>query len=147
MDEQAKDRAHRIGQQREVRVYRLITSTQIEEGIFNKATQKKDLDNKIIQAGMFNDKASDIERQKRLEDLIRKDYAGDEEGEDGETEIPNDDQLNELLARSQEEYEIFTKMDQERYSYEGREERLREIVMHNPHMATVNPANINYRLL
>jgi SNF2 family DNA or RNA helicase len=90
MDEQAKDRAHRIGQQREVRVYRLITSTKIEEGIFNKATMKKDLDNKIIQAGMFNDKASDMERQKRLEDLIRKDYADDEEGEQ-ESEIPNDD--------------------------------------------------------
>jgi SNF2 family DNA or RNA helicase len=82
MDEQAKDRAHRIGQQREVRVYRLITNTKIEEGIFNKATQKKDLDNKIIQAGMFNDKASDMERQKRLEDLIRKDYAGDDDDDE-----------------------------------------------------------------
>jgi hypothetical protein len=51
---------------------------------------KKDLDNKIIQAGMFNDKASDMERQKRLEDLIRKDYADDDEGEQ-ESEIPNDD--------------------------------------------------------
>jgi hypothetical protein len=28
---------------------------------------------------MFNDKASDNERQKRLEDLIRKDYIEDEE--------------------------------------------------------------------
>jgi hypothetical protein len=28
---------------------------------------------------MFNDKASDNERQKRLEDLIRKDYVEDEE--------------------------------------------------------------------
>ena len=48
MDEQAKDRAHRIGQKREVRVYRLITTTKIEEGILFKATQKKDLDAKII---------------------------------------------------------------------------------------------------
>lgn len=38
MDEQAKDRAHRIGQKREVRVYRLITTTKIEEGILSKAT-------------------------------------------------------------------------------------------------------------
>jgi hypothetical protein len=123
MDEQAKDRAHRIGQQREVRVYRLITSTKIEEGIFNKATMKKDLDNKIIQAGMFNDKASDMERQKRLEDLIRKDYADDEEGEQ-ESEIPNDDQINEIISRSAEEYEIFTKMDQDRYIVEGRDRRV-----------------------
>ena len=109
MDEQAKDRAHRIGQQREVRVYRLITSTKIEESMFSKASQKKLLDNKIIQAGMFNDKASDNERQKRLEALIRKDYLDDEEEQ--ETEIPNDDQINEIISRSPEEYEIFTKMD------------------------------------
>mmetsp|Transcript_27928 Transcript_27928/g.26971 ORF Transcript_27928/g.26971 Transcript_27928/m.26971 type:complete len:110 (+) Transcript_27928:2428-2757(+) len=38
MDEQAKDRAHRIGQKKEVRVYRLITATLIEEGILDKAT-------------------------------------------------------------------------------------------------------------
>jgi SNF2 family DNA or RNA helicase len=62
MDEQAKDRAHRIGSKREVRVYRLITTTKIEEDIFSKASQKKDLDAKIIQAGMFNEKASDTER-------------------------------------------------------------------------------------
>ena len=59
MDEQAKDRAHRIGQRSEVRVYRLITATKVEEGILKKAMQKKSLDDKIIQAGMFNDKASD----------------------------------------------------------------------------------------
>lgn len=132
MDEQAKDRAHRIGQQREVRVYRLITSTKIEEGIFNKATLKKDLDNKIIQAGMFNDKASDMERQKRLEDLIRKDYAADadDEQDNQDSEIPTDDQINEIIARSQEEYEIFTKMDQERYKIDNRDQRVQEIIQY-----------------
>lgn len=48
MDEQAKDRAHRIGQQSEVRVYRLITATKVEEGILSKAMFKKGLDDKII---------------------------------------------------------------------------------------------------
>jgi len=43
----------------------------VEEGILNKALSKKDLDNKIIQAGMFNQKASDQERQLKLENLIR----------------------------------------------------------------------------
>lgn len=38
---------------------------------------------------MFNDKASDNERQKRLEDLIRKDY--EEEDEIQDNEIPTDD--------------------------------------------------------
>lgn len=71
-------------------MYRLITRTEIEEGILSKATLKKDLDAKIIQAGMFNDKASDMERQKRLEDLIRKEYEDDDESED-DNEIPNDE--------------------------------------------------------
>lgn len=93
---------------------------------------------------MFNDKASEIERQKRLEDLIRKEYAVDEEAGDDETEIPNDDQVNELIARSQEEYEIFTRMDQERYVRENRDARLKEIHQHYPH---VNLANVNYRLM
>ncbi len=151
MDEQAKDRAHRIGQQREVRVYRLITSTKIEESMFSKASQKKLLDNKIIQAGMFNDKASDNERQKRLEALIRKDYLDDEEEQ--ETEIPNDDQINEIISRSPEEYEIFTKMDQERYLLESREARLREIQEYwqGEHLkkgvAMPNLQNVNYRLI
>ena len=48
MDEQAKDRAHRIGQRSEVRVFRFITATKVEEGILAKATYKKVLDNKII---------------------------------------------------------------------------------------------------
>jgi SWI/SNF-related matrix-associated actin-dependent regulator of chromatin subfamily A member 2/4 len=55
--------------------------------------------------------------------LIRKDYADDDEGEQ-ESEIPNDDQINEIISRSAEEYEIFTKMDQERYIVEGRDRRV-----------------------
>jgi len=54
MDEQAKDRAHRIGQKNEVRVYRLITHSKVEAGLLARATSKKELDNIIIQAGMFN---------------------------------------------------------------------------------------------
>ena len=76
---------------------------------------------------MFNDKASDTDRQKKLEDLIRKDYADDEDGQ-GESEIPTDDQLNEMISRSQEEYEIFTKMDAERFAEEGGEARVNEII-------------------
>ena len=57
MDIQAEDRAHRIGQQREVRVYRLVTKTYIEKEILDKAGEKKMMDQKIIQAGLFNTKA------------------------------------------------------------------------------------------
>ena len=92
MDEQAKDRAHRIGQESEVRVFRLITATRVEEGILSKATYKKGLDDKIIQAGLYNDQATDVDRQKKLEEILRKDdvEASDNEG-DTETEIPSDE--------------------------------------------------------
>lgn len=62
-----------------MRVFRLITATKVEEGILSKATYKKGLDDKIIQAGMFNDNASDIDRQKKLEELIRQGNDDDEE--------------------------------------------------------------------
>ncbi|CAN0515400.1 unnamed protein product, partial [Ectocarpus sp. 8 AP-2014] len=44
MDAQAQDRAHRIGQTREVHIYRLVTSSSIEENILKKAQQKRHLD-------------------------------------------------------------------------------------------------------
>jgi SNF2 family DNA or RNA helicase len=49
MDLQAQDRAYRIGQKNEVRVYRLVTATVIEEAILNKAEFKMGLDSMIIQ--------------------------------------------------------------------------------------------------
>lgn len=102
---------------------------------------------------MFNDKANDNDRQKRLEDLIRKDYNFLEDEEEQETEIPNDDQINEIISRSHEEYEVFTKMDQERYLLEGKDARLQEIYEYwqNDHnkksLPFPNLQNVNYRLI
>lgn len=100
MDEQAKDRVHRIGQLNEVRVFRFVTANTVEEGILSKAMSKKDLDNKIIQAGMFNDKGSDAERNLRLRDLISKDMGKEEEDDsDDADEIMGDEELNSILSR------------------------------------------------
>jgi E1A-binding protein p400 len=52
MDAQAQDRCHRIGQTREVHIYRLISERTIEENILKKAKQKRQLDN-IIKEGNF----------------------------------------------------------------------------------------------
>ena len=54
VDAQAQDRCHRIGQTREVNIYRLITEDTIEENIFKKALQKRELDDLAIQKGRFN---------------------------------------------------------------------------------------------
>jgi hypothetical protein len=54
MDAQAQDRAHRIGQTREVHIYRLITEHTIEENIFIKAQQKRKLDILVMDGGNFD---------------------------------------------------------------------------------------------
>ncbi|KAJ3132494.1 swr1 complex component [Geranomyces variabilis] len=53
MDAQAQDRAHRIGQTREVHIYRLVCEHTVEENMLRKANQKRQLDRVVIQAGDF----------------------------------------------------------------------------------------------
>lgn len=53
IDAQAQDRSHRIGQTREVNIYRLVSAHTIEENILKKARQKLRLDD-IIKEGNFN---------------------------------------------------------------------------------------------
>jgi ATP-dependent helicase STH1/SNF2 len=55
-----------------VRVFRLVTNTIIEEEILNKAAYKMGLDEKFIQAGLFNQRSNDSERQQKLHDILRK---------------------------------------------------------------------------
>ncbi len=47
----AQDRAHRIGQKKQVRVFRLITENTVEERIVERAEMKLRLDNVVIQQG------------------------------------------------------------------------------------------------
>ncbi len=47
-------RAHRIGQIRDVHIYRFISEHTIEESIFRKANQKRSLDDIVIQKGEFD---------------------------------------------------------------------------------------------
>jgi len=53
MDAQAQDRCHRIGQTRDVHVYRLITEHSVEENILIKANQKRAMDDMVIGDGGF----------------------------------------------------------------------------------------------
>ncbi|CAK9440277.1 uncharacterized protein LODBEIA_P43770 [Lodderomyces beijingensis] len=50
-DLQAMDRAHRIGQTKQVKVYRFITENAIEEKVLERAAQKLRLDQLVIQQG------------------------------------------------------------------------------------------------
>ena len=49
MDLQAQDRAHRIGQKKTVRVFRLITEHTVDEKIIERAEKKLLLDAVVIQ--------------------------------------------------------------------------------------------------
>ncbi|KAJ3135770.1 hypothetical protein HK100_002361 [Physocladia obscura] len=51
VDLQAEDRAHRIGQKKQVMVFRFITENAIEEKVIDRATQKLRLDQLVIQQG------------------------------------------------------------------------------------------------
>ena len=55
-DLQAQDRAHRIGQKKEVQVFRLVTEHTIEEKIVERAQQKLKLDAMVVQQGRLKDK-------------------------------------------------------------------------------------------
>ena len=52
--------------------------------------------------------------------------------------------INDMLARSPAEIELFNKMDREMFEREGREEKMNEIVKHKPHLTVDSP--YNYRL-
>lgn len=53
MDKQCQDRCHRIGQTRDVSIYRLVSEYTIEANILRKANQKRRLDDIVIQDGTF----------------------------------------------------------------------------------------------
>ncbi len=65
-DLQAQDRAHRIGQKKAVRIFRFITEKSVEEAILTRARSKLDMDEKVIQAGRFDNKSTAEERDEYL---------------------------------------------------------------------------------
>ncbi|KAI5291524.1 hypothetical protein KEM52_000138, partial [Ascosphaera acerosa] len=110
-DLQAQDRAHRIGQKNEVRILRLITSNSIEQRILERAQFKLDMDGKVIQAGKFDNKSTNEERDALLRTLLE---TAENAEAAGEAEEMDDDDLNDIMARSEEELALFQRIDAER---------------------------------
>lgn len=107
-DLQAQDRAHRIGQTKEVRILRLVTIDSVEEYILERAQFKLNLDGKVIQAGKFDQKSTNEER----EAMLRAIFEGEQEKGDQE-DVYNDDELAEMIARNEAELELYRRMDAE----------------------------------
>ncbi len=58
VDQQAMDRAHRLGQTKQVTVYRLICKGTIEERILQRAKEKSEIQRMVIQGGSFKGKST-----------------------------------------------------------------------------------------
>ncbi|GAA5945416.1 hypothetical protein JCM10213_005973 [Rhodosporidiobolus nylandii] len=115
-DLQAQDRAHRIGQKKEVRILRLVTERSVEEHVMAGAARKIEMDKKIIQAGRYDNKSTAEERDAFLKALLEAD--DEAEAAEGDDDADEAEMLNEAIARTEEEREIFRRMDRERKAAE-----------------------------
>jgi hypothetical protein len=127
MDLQAQDRAHRIGQKNEVRVFRLVTASSIEDKILARATDKKNLNGLVVEAGLVGKRQSgnntgvgDVEgsaTKEMMETLLSEWSAGGvdlDEEEFDEADIADDEQINDLMAIYEGEHELYQLMDKQR---------------------------------
>lgn len=121
MDSQAMDRAHRIGQKNDVRVFRLITNTSVEEKIISRANEKSKLTNLVVEAGKFNRDSKEGDRRAMVESLLRDVGELEDGGAEEENTVPDDDQLNDMMATSKEELELYRQIDVERNQAEAEE--------------------------
>lgn len=97
MDLQAMDRAHRIGQTKQVKVYRLITKNTMEEKMVEKQTMKLKLDQMIIQKGRMAPKNQGYGKDD-LQDMVN--YGADAIFEIGSD--VDDDDIEELILKGEE---------------------------------------------
>jgi E1A-binding protein p400 len=81
MDAQAQDRSHRIGQTREVHIWRLVSEFTIEENILKKARQKLALD-QIIKDGNFTTESFQKTDIRELMSDAKNEMIGEESGAD-----------------------------------------------------------------
>jgi SWI/SNF-related matrix-associated actin-dependent regulator of chromatin subfamily A protein 2/4 len=70
---------------------------------------------------MFDQKSTTSERKAFLEALLEEEGVEEEE----EAEVPDDEQLNDMIARNEDEMELFTRMDMERCSRDALDPNLR----------------------
>lgn len=141
MDAQAQDRAHRIGQKNEVRVFRLVSASPVEERILAQASYKKNRATITIEMSGANAMGKHIENPDK--DIVMKSLLhemnsntgvssnvvlpsmngsgggggedGDDEEEDEEeaSDLLSEELLNEMMATSEGELELYRRMDLE----------------------------------
>ncbi|KAF2858250.1 hypothetical protein K470DRAFT_221654 [Piedraia hortae CBS 480.64] len=79
MDRQCMDRAHRIGQVRDVQVFKMVSEKTVEENILRRAQQKSLLDQTVIQEGHFTTEYQQPSRSEaNVESAIERFLGGDD---------------------------------------------------------------------
>lgn len=106
VDLQAMDRAHRIGQTKQVRVFRLITENTVEERIVERAEMKLHLDNVVIQQGRLVDSQGNKLGKDEMLGMIR--HGADHIFASKESEITDED-IDAILAKGQKKTEDLKK--------------------------------------
>jgi len=71
---------------------------------------------------MFDQKSTGTERKQFLQSILHQDEGDDEE----ENEAPDDETINFMIARGQEEIELFSKMDAEREKDDAKRDETRK---------------------
>merc|ERR1719510_2352742 len=92
-----------------------MTVNSVEERILAAAKYKLNMDEKVIQAGMFNNRSTGSKRRELLQSILR----ADDQDEEEENETPDDETINQMIARSEAEFELFQKMDVDRRRVEA----------------------------
>lgn len=105
-DLQAMDRAHRIGQTKQVYVYRFVTENAIEEKVLERAAQKLRLDQLVIQQGRAQIAAKAAANKDELLSMIQhgadKVFSGAASAEGRMTQDMDDDAIDQLLKHGEE---------------------------------------------
>ncbi len=134
MDEQAKARVHRLGQTKQCLVLRLVTPNTVEEKVTKRAEERLRNEDLAIETGKFNLRTE----VSQTHELLRVKLANEFEDKmlQAKEQAHTDDEINELIARTDEEIEMFNRIDNERAAYIEQQVRLRAMQPPMPRLMT-----------
>ncbi|KAF7593073.1 hypothetical protein BBP40_012090 [Aspergillus hancockii] len=106
-DLQAMDRAHRIGQTKQVHVFRFVTENAIEEKVLERAAQKLRLDQLVIQQGRAQQQTKNATSKEELLGMIQHGAANIFGGQDSTVALNSekqisDDDIDSILRKGEE---------------------------------------------
>jgi len=105
-DLQAMDRAHRIGQKKQVKVFRFIQENTMEEKLIERAEVKLKLDKMVIQQGRLADQKTNALNKDDMLNMIR--HGANDIFKSKDAEITDDD-IDTILGKAQQKTEELNK--------------------------------------